>query len=141
MVIPDDATVVTRLKQGLRVWIAERRLRGKISELSEQDLDRALHELGLTRRELFTVSKRDPDHRNQMAKLLEHFGGNLERTLPRYWRALKDAERICTCCRNVKRCRVWLACCLDLQGCEWPDEAIRARSLARLKGFVLAREE
>ena len=66
MVIPDDATVVTRLKQGLRVWIAERRLRGKISELSEQDLDRALHELGLTRRELFTVSKRNPDRRNRI---------------------------------------------------------------------------
>jgi hypothetical protein len=38
MVIPDDATVVTRLKQGLRVWIVDRRLRGKISELSEQEL-------------------------------------------------------------------------------------------------------
>ena len=73
MVIPDDATVVTRLKQGLRVWIAERRLRGKISELSEQKLGRALHDLGLTRRELFTVSKRSPDRRNRMAKLLVHF--------------------------------------------------------------------
>ncbi len=109
MVNPDDATVVTRLKQGLRNWMAERRLRGKIADLSEQKLGRALHDLGLTRSELFTVSKRNPDHRNRMAKLLEHFKVDLERAPPRYWGALRDSERICARCRNVKRCRAWLA--------------------------------
>ncbi len=109
MVISDGATAVTRLKQGLRSWLAERRLRGKIADISEQILDRALHDLGLTRPDLFTVSKRNPDHRNRMAKLLEHFGVDPERALPRYWGALRDAERICARCRNVKRCRAWLA--------------------------------
>ena len=109
MVNPDDATVVTRLKQALRSWLAERRLRGQIADLSEQELDRALHDLGLTRRDLFTISNRNPDHRNRMAKLLEHFEVDPERALPRYWGALKDAERLCARCRNVTRCRVWLA--------------------------------
>ena len=62
--------------------MAERRLRGKMADLSEQALDRALHDLGLIRRDLFTVSKRNPDHRNRMAKLLEHFGLDQERALP-----------------------------------------------------------
>ncbi len=109
MVNPDDATVVTRLMQGLRSWLAERRLCGKIADLSEQELDRALHHLGLTRPDLFTISKRNPDRRNRMAKLLEHFEVDPERALPRYWGALRDAERLCARCRNVKRCRVWLA--------------------------------
>ena len=73
MVNPDGAAAVTRIKQGLRSWMAERRLRGNMADLSEQQLDRALHDLGLTRRDLFTVSKRNPGHRNRMAKLLEHF--------------------------------------------------------------------
>ncbi len=84
MVNPDGAVAVTRLKQGLRSWLAERRLRGKIADLSEQELDRALHNLGLTRRDLFTISNQNPDHRNRMAKLLEHFEVDPERALPRY---------------------------------------------------------
>ena len=44
-----------------------------------------------------------------MAKLFEHFKVDPEHTLPRYWGALKDAERICARCRNVKRCSAWLA--------------------------------
>ena len=109
MVISEGVVAITRLKKGLRSWLAERRLRGKIADLSEQKLDRALHDLGLTRSELFTVSKRNPDHRNRMAKLLEHFEVNPECALPRYWGALRDAERVCARCRNVKRCRAWLA--------------------------------
>ncbi len=109
MVNPDDATVVTRLKQGLRSWMSDRRLCGKIADLSEQELDRALHDLGLTRLDLFTISKRNPDHRNRMAKLLEHFEVNQECAFPQYWGALRDAEKVCALCRNVKRCRAWLA--------------------------------
>ena len=109
MVNPDGAVAVTRLKQGLRSWLAERRLRGKMADLSEQELDRSLHDLGLTQRDLFTISKRNPDHRNRMAKLLEHFEVDPERALPRYWGALKDAERVCARCRNVKKCRTWFA--------------------------------
>ncbi len=109
MVNPDGAAAVTRIKQGLRSWLAKRRLRGKIADLSEQELDRALHDLGLTRRDLFTISKRNPGHRNRMAKLLEHFEVDPERALPRYWGALKDAERVCAHCRNVKKCRAWFA--------------------------------
>ncbi len=109
MANPDGAVTVTRLKQGLRGWLAERRLRGKIADLSEQELDRALCDLGLTRRDLFTNSKRNPDHRNRMAKLLEHFEVNPECALPQYWSALRDAEKVCALCRNVKRCRAWLA--------------------------------
>ncbi len=109
MVSPDGAAAVARIKQGLRSWLAERRLRGKIADLSEQELDRALHDLGLTRCDLFTISKRNPNRRNRMAKLLEHFEVDLERVLPKYWGALRDAERVCAHCRNVKRCRVWLA--------------------------------
>ena len=109
MVHSGGAAAVARIKQGLRSWLAERRLRGKIADLSEQELDRALHDLGLTRRDLFTISKRNPDHRNRMAKLLEHFEVNPECALPQYWGALRDAEKVCALCRNVKRCRAWLA--------------------------------
>jgi hypothetical protein len=89
--------------------MAERQLRGKMADLSEQELDRALHDLGLTRRDLFTVSKRNPGHRNRMAKLLEHFEVDPERALLQSWGAIKDAEKVCARCRNVKRCRVWVA--------------------------------
>ncbi len=109
MVNPDGSAAVARIKQGLRSWMAERRLRGKIADLSEQELDRALYDLGLTRRDLFTNSKRNPDHRNRMAKLLEHFEVNPERALPQYWGALRDAEKVCALCRNVRRCCAWLA--------------------------------
>ncbi len=109
MVNPEGVVADTQLKQGLRSWLAERRLRGKIADLSEQELDRALHDLDLTRRDLFTTSERNPDHRNRMAKLLEHFEVNPECALPQSWGALRDSERICACCRNVKRCRAWLA--------------------------------
>ncbi len=107
MVNPDDAVADTQIKQGLRTWLAERRLRGEIADLSEPELDRALRDLGLTRRDLFTISKRNPDRRNRMARLLEHFEVDPERALPRYWGALKDAESVCARCRNVKKCRVW----------------------------------
>ena len=109
MVKSGGAAAAARLKQGLRSWIAARRLRGKIADLSEQKLVRALHDLGLTRPDLFAVSKRNPDRRKRIAKLLEHFEVDPKRALPRYWGALKDAERVCAGCRNVKRCRVWLA--------------------------------
>ncbi len=109
MVSPDGAAAVARIKHGLRSWMAERRLRGKIADLSEQELGRALHDLGLTRPDLFTVSKRNPNRRNRMAKLLEHFEVDPERVLPKYWGALRDAEKVCALCRNVKRCRAWLA--------------------------------
>lgn len=109
MVNPEGVVAGTRLRQGLRSWIAERRLRGKIADLSEQKLDRALHDLGLIRRDLFTISKRNPDRRNRMAKVLEHFEVDPERVLPKFWGALKEAERVCAHCRKLKRCRVWLA--------------------------------
>ena len=136
MVNPDDATVVTRLKQGLRSWMSERRLCGKIADLSEQELDRALHDLGLTRLDLFTISKRNPDHRNRMAKLLEHFGVDPEHTLPRYWGALKDAERVCAHCRNVKRCRAWFAWGLgkDAPRVFCPNAALFAEISAACRG-------
>ncbi len=109
MVDPQGAVADTRIKQGFRSWLAERRLRGKIADLSEPELDRALRDLGLTRADLFTISKRNPDRRNRMAKLLEHFEVDPERALPQYWGALGAAEKVCARCRNVKRCRVWLA--------------------------------
>ncbi len=36
MVNSDGAAAVTRIKKGLRSWMAERRLRGKMADLSEQ---------------------------------------------------------------------------------------------------------
>ncbi len=109
MMIAGSAEVLARLKQVLRRWVAERRLHNELAFLSDQELDRALRELGLTRCDLFTSSERNPDYRNRMAKILEHFGVDPEQALPRYWGALRDAESSCAHCRNVKRCRVWLA--------------------------------
>jgi hypothetical protein len=44
-----------------------------LSIFRKQYSDRAFHGLGLTRRGWFAISKRTPDHRTRMTKLLENF--------------------------------------------------------------------
>jgi hypothetical protein len=83
MVNPDGAAAVARIKQGLRGRRAARRPRGKVVDLSEQNTDRAFHDLGPARRGWFAISKRIPDHRNRMTKFLEHFKVDPDRSAVR----------------------------------------------------------
>ncbi len=87
---------------------ASHRLRKSVGQLSDEELDRLLASTGRTRRDLFTVFQGNATHRRLMALMIQHFGLDLDHAIQNHWDSLKQAERTCVRCSNVKRCRNWV---------------------------------
>lgn len=79
-----------------------------LSYHSDQELDRALSALGVTRADLFKVTTRNASHRRRMASLLTHFGVSPHFAVEQFWSLLRDADQACLQCRNKQRCINWL---------------------------------
>lgn len=47
--------------------------------------------------------------RAEFEPMAQHFGVDLTRVPPRFLTLLRDAERTCALCQDVRRCRRWLA--------------------------------
>ena len=89
-------------------WQAENRLRRELSCFSDEQLERVLADAGMTQSDLTAILKGRARNRSLMAAMMEHFGVKPKEAGLRYWGALKDAERVCAHCSNVRRCRRWL---------------------------------
>ncbi len=93
-----------------RVWCrgrAEWRLKHHLSRLSDREVDLALADAGLSRGDLSTVLRAGNARHGLMTRTMAHFGVDPKAAALRYWRAFRDAERVCAHCTNVKRCRRW----------------------------------
>jgi glycosyltransferase involved in cell wall biosynthesis len=76
---------------------------------SDELLDLALSRLAMTRSDLFTAFPGNAAHRLLMAQMMEHFGIDRHRATACYWSILKQADSVCSRCKEVKRCQRWLA--------------------------------
>ncbi len=103
----DPKGVIQRIRKSLRRWWAAQRLSTELVYLPDEELNRLLADAGLARGDLFSGRPNNPRDRRRMAKMLVHFGVDPHEATPRYWGALKDAERVCTHCTQKKRCDRW----------------------------------
>ncbi len=85
---------------------ARRRLRRSLNTLSETELVELLDRAGLTRGDLFAVAG-PVRHRRRLARMLAHFDLDAERLVRCHWAALREADRACARCVNVRKCRHW----------------------------------
>lgn len=103
-------TLVPRVADLLDPWSPRNQLKKRLAELSDEELDHTLASGGRNRADLFTVFEGNARHRQLLAKMIEHFGVDLDHATRNHWDALKHADGICAQCANTKRCRNWLAC-------------------------------
>jgi hypothetical protein len=59
-------------------------------------------------RERLADAVRRAARRRLMARMMRHFQADPETMPPRYWGAVREAERVCAHCKSAKRCRRWL---------------------------------
>lgn len=99
--------VECRMARALRRWNAERRVELHLSDLNDDELGHALADAGLTRSDLPTIFGSGHRRRRLMTRMMSHFRVDPKRAALGYQAALRDAERVCANCANVKRCRRW----------------------------------
>ncbi len=85
------------------------RLGRSLTTFSSKDLDRLLASLGKSRPDLFTDFKGNAKHRLRLAHMFKHFGVDREHAARSHWNALRNADHVCACCTNVRRCRNWFS--------------------------------
>lgn len=88
---------------------ALRRLNRDLAGLTNKELADLLAKAGLRRSELFTGFKGNLRHRRLMGQMLSRFDIDRETACEHHWRQLVHAEKACARCRNVEKCRKWLA--------------------------------
>ncbi len=93
----------------LERWRARRRLGRVFSQLDGQELDRALADVGMSRADMSTLFRKSGGHRRLMGRMMAHYGVDHDTAAPKYWAALRDAERVCAECRTRGRCKRWFA--------------------------------
>ena len=87
---------------------ASHRLKRGVGQLSDEQLDRLLISTGRTRKDLFSVYRGNATHRRLVALMIRHFSLDIDYVIQNHWDALRQAERTCVRCSNVKRCRNWV---------------------------------
>jgi hypothetical protein len=85
---------------------ARRRLRRSLNTMSEAELVELLARAGLAQGDLFHLAA-PVRHRRRMARMLAHFGLDTERLVRCHWAALREADRTCARCANVRKCHHW----------------------------------
>ena len=85
---------------------ARRRLRKSLHRVSESELVELLARADLARGDLFHPAA-PVRHRRRLARMLAHFGLDAERLVRGHWAALREADRTCAHCANVRKCRHW----------------------------------
>ncbi len=100
---------VGSLGRGAKRASAPRFLRRALLTLPKGTLERLLPRSGLTRADLFRSGPLNARHRNRMAWMLRHFQISPDEATAKAWPELLEAERACVTCRNVGRCRSWIA--------------------------------
>ena len=87
---------------------AARTFRREFDRLSEGEVDRCLADAGMSRADMDAMSRFGAPRRRLMARMMARFEADPERIPPRYWGAMREAERVCAHCGSAKRCRRWL---------------------------------
>jgi hypothetical protein len=95
-----------RLRQWIAAWRGTRTRRWEQRDLDPDVLGSSLEEAGLPWVD-FRAGR--PGARVDFERMLDQFGIDPKGVSPRYLAALRDAERVCMDCREVGRCRRWLA--------------------------------
>ena len=93
----------------IRRAFARLRLRETLDRLGPEAIDRDLSDAGLSRSDLPTILGGRAHRRTRlMEPMMAHFHVDSQKLAPRYWGALRDAERVCQHCSNSSRCIRWL---------------------------------
>ena len=74
--------------------------------MSEAELVEVLARADLTRGDLFHLAA-PVRHRRRLTRMLAHFGLDGEQLVRCHWAALREADRACASCANVRKCRHW----------------------------------
>jgi hypothetical protein len=99
----------TRLRTRLRHWVAawrEGRARRQLRHVDADLLERSVRETGMSSVDLRLARL---GARAEFEQMAQHFGVDPERVAPHLLAPLRDAERVCAFCQDVRRCRRWLA--------------------------------
>lgn len=98
-----------RLRWRIGRWRARRRLRNSLASFSAEELERTLAAAELQRRDLFADHVALAPHRRFLARMIGHFGVELDPALGDRWDDLRDADRVCERCGMRRRCHRWFA--------------------------------
>ena len=85
---------------------ARRRLRKCLHRVSESELAELLVRADLGPGDLFHLAA-PVRHRRRLARMLAHFGLDGEHLVRNRWAAIRQADRTCARCANVRKCRHW----------------------------------
>ena len=100
----------TALSDQVQRWAALwREARARRRELRDVDpglLERSLRDAGMTSVDFRSTRL---GARRELERMEQHFGIDPARVPPGFLAPLRDAERVCGFCRDVRRCRRWSA--------------------------------
>ncbi len=84
-------------------------LAAPLTEQSDEEIDRSLAAAGLSRAQLFGAASATARHRVHMASMMGTLKIDAEQAVAHHWQDLKGADKVCSECGQVERCRRWLA--------------------------------
>ena len=80
-----------------------------LAEQSDAEIDRSLAAAGFTRAQLFGLASATARHRVHMASMMGALKIDAEQAVAHHWQDLKSADKACSECGQIDRCRRWLA--------------------------------
>ncbi len=94
----------------VRDWIKRHRpLRDELAGFSRAEFSHLASDMGVTETDLQSLSANAPDNTVLMQGMMRARGLDPEKVRDHYITLARDIERVCTICRNAKRCRRELA--------------------------------
>ena len=83
-------------------------LASSLAKHSDQDIDAALKQAGLTRAQLFGAARATARHRVHMSSMMVALKVDAREAVEHHWPQLKEADDACARCVQVGRCQRWL---------------------------------
>lgn len=83
-------------------------LASSLAKHSDQEIDTALKQAGLTRAQLFGAASATAKHRVRMSSMMAALKVDAKEAVAHHWPQLKEADEACRRCAQVGRCQRWL---------------------------------
>ena len=83
-------------------------LASSLAKQSDDDIDTALKQRGLTRAQLFGAASATAKHRVRISSMMAALQIDAKEAVRHHWPQLKEADEACKRCLQVGRCQRWL---------------------------------
>lgn len=83
-------------------------LASSLAKHSDEDIDAALKQAGLTRAQLFGAASATAKHRARISSMMAALQVDAKEAVEHHWPQLKEADDACMRCTQAERCRRWL---------------------------------